>query len=199
MNFEFMDGAHVKFEVVIDKLVPYSIGFILIHFIGGFIFPDFFHTYENLIVFLEVFLITFVLGFDVFFKYRRAKDKSYFLRHHWLDIIAVFPFMILFRVFEEVYLITRLAPVEIGIADTQRVLHELRGADEAVRLVREAEVVGRTSRVGMFGKMFRPIARLPRVLKGMAFYEHPLTRKNKGHHSIHYIFYSKHARKALKT
>ena len=199
MSFEFMSEAHVKFEIIIDKLVPYSIAFILVHFAGAFMFPDFFHKYDDIIIFLEVFLVTFVLGFDVWFKYRRARNKRYFLRHHWLDIIAVFPFMILFRVFEEVYLITRLVPVEIGIADTQKVLHELRGADEAVRLVREAEVVGRTSRVGMFGKMFRPIVRIPRVLKGMAFFEHPLTRKNRGHHSIHYTFYSKHARTALRT
>ncbi len=194
-----MAKAHVKFEVIIDKLVPYSIAFVLIHFIGAFLVPDFFHKYEDFVIFLEVFLITFVLGFDVWFKYRRARNKEYFFKHHWLDILAVFPFMILFRIFEEAYLITRLAPVEIGISETQQVLHELRGVDEATRLVREAEVVGRTSRVGMFGKMFRPISRLPRVLKGMAFFEHPLTRKNRAHHNIHYTFYGKHAKHALKA
>ncbi len=194
-----MAEAHVKFEIIIDKLVPYAIGFILIHFIGAFLYPDFFHKYEDFILFLEVFLITFVLGFDVWFKYRRARNKEYFLKHHWLEILAVFPFMILFRIFEEAYLVTRMAPIEVGIADTQKVLHEIRGADEAVRLVREAEVVGRTSRVGMFEKMFRPILRIPRLLRGMAFFEHPLTRKNRKHHGAHYVFYSKHAKKALKS
>ena len=36
-----MAEPHVKFEIIIDKLVPYSIGFILVHFIGAFLFPDF--------------------------------------------------------------------------------------------------------------------------------------------------------------
>jgi hypothetical protein len=117
------------------------------------------------------------------------------LKHHWLEIIAVFPFMVVFRLFEEFYLITRLAPLEGVVTDTQTVLHELRGADAAADIVREAQVAGRAPRVGLFNKIFRPITRKSRFLKGSAFYEHPLNRENKKHHKIHYLFYSKHAKK----
>jgi len=194
-----MSESYRKLEILIDKLVPYSLGFVIIHFILLFIIPDVLHEYEDLILVLEVFLVTVVLGLDVTFKYRRARDKKNFFKQHWLEVIAVFPFMVVFRVFEEFYLITRFIPLEGTLVETQTVLHELRGADAAADIVRESQFAGRASRIGMFNKMFRPIARLPRLLRGASFYEHPLTKNNKKHHKIHYLFYSKHAKKALKV
>jgi len=189
-----MSEAYRKLEILVDKLVPYSLAFVILHFILLFIIPDILHDYENIILFLEVFLVTAVLGLDVTFKFRRAKDKKDFLKHHWLEVIAIFPFMVIFRLFEEFYLITRLAPLEGVVTDTQTILHELRGADAATDIVREAQFAGRAPRIGMFNKIFRPLTRTPRFLRGSAFYEHPLTEKNKKHHKIHYLFYSKHAK-----
>jgi len=191
-----MSESYKKLEILIDKLVPYSLAFIIIHFILLFIIPDILRDYENILLFLEVFLVTVVLGLDVVFKYRRTQDKKNFFKHHWLEIIAVFPFMVVFRVFEEFYLISRLAPLELAVTDSQTILHELRGADAAVDIVREAQLTGRASRIGLFNKMFRPITRIPRFLRGATFYEHPLTRKNKKHHKIHYFLYSKHVKKS---
>tara|TARA_Y100000034_G_C6891349_1_gene410117 strand:+ start:274 stop:852 length:579 start_codon:yes stop_codon:yes gene_type:complete len=191
--------VHPRLEIIIDKLVPYAIGFILFHLIGIFFFPEFVHNYEDIFLFLDVFLVTFVLGFDVWFKYKRAKNKRYFLRHHWLDIIAVLPFMLVFRIFEEAYLIARFAPLETSIADTQRLMHEVRGVDEVVNIAREAELSGRASRTGMFGKLFRPFIRGQRILRGAVFFEHPLTKSNRKHHGVHYLFYSRHSKNGLKS
>ena len=77
-----MSESYKKLEILIDKLVPYSLAFIIIHFILLFIIPDILHDYENILLFFEVFLVTVVLGLDVAFKYRRAQDKKNFLKHH---------------------------------------------------------------------------------------------------------------------
>ena len=83
---------HIRFEIFIDKMVPYALMFVILHMILNLFFLDIIHDYEDLLIFLEFFLITFVLGFDVVFKYRRSTSKKYFLKHHWLEIFAVFPF-----------------------------------------------------------------------------------------------------------
>ena len=185
---------HIRFEIFIDKMVPYALMFVILHMILNLFFLDIIHDYEDLLIFLEFFLITFVLGFDVVFKYRRSTSKKYFLKHHWLEIFAVFPFMLIFRLFEEAYLITRLAPVEAPVSSTQTVLHEVKGLSSGTRIVRDAELAGRASRVGMFSK----VARIPAFIRGAIFFEHPLTKRNKKHHKLHFFFYSKHAKKALR-
>ena len=185
---------HIRFEIFIDKMVPYALIFVLTHLVLNLFYIETLHIYEELIIFLEFFLITFVLGFDLLFKYRRSVSKKYFFRHHWLEIIAVFPFMLIFRLFEEAYLISRLAPVEVSVSSTQTVLHEIKGISEGSKIVKEAELAGRASRVGMFGK----IARIPSFIRGAIFFEHPLTKSNKKNHGIHYMFYSKHAKRALR-
>ena len=184
---------HIRFEIFIDKVVPYALMFIIVHLIMNLFFKETIHRYEDLIIFFEFFLITFVLGFDLIFKYRRSVNKKYFFKHHWLEIIAVFPFMLIFRLFEEAYLISRLVPVETSVASTQTVLHEIKGISKGTRIITEAELAGRVSRVGVFGN----IARIPAFMRGAIFFEHPLTNKNKKYHKIHYAFYSKHARKFL--
>ncbi len=184
---------HIRFEIFIDKMVPYALMFVLVHMIVNLFFNEVIYQHEELLIFLEFFLITFVLGFDVLFKYRRSVNKKYFLKHHWLEIFAVFPFMMIFRLFEEAYLITRITPIE-SVASTQVVLHEMRGVSSGARVVRDAELAGRVSRVGMFSKL----TRIPAFIRGAIFFEHPLTKLNKKHHGIHYAFYSKHARKALR-
>ena len=190
---------HIRFEIIIDKLVPYSLAFIIIHLILSFFFVDFLYNVEELVIFLEVFLITFVLGFDLIFKYRRSTNKGYFFKHHWLEILAVFPFMLIFRLFEEVYLVTRLASTEASLVGTQSVLHDVRGVDQGLKIARDAELSGRASRASMFSKPFSFIRRVPRLIRGAIFFEHPLTNKNKKYHKIHYAFYSKHAKKLLNN
>ncbi len=185
---------HIRFEIFIDKMVPYALMFVIAHMILNLFFVEVIHDYEDLLIFLEFFLITFVLGFDVIFKYRRSRSKKYFVKHHWLEIFAVFPFMLIFRIFEEAYLITRLAPVEVPVASTQTALHEVKGVSSSARIIRDAELAGRASRVGMFGK----VARIPAFIRGAIFFEHPLTKQNKKYHKLHFLFYSKHAKRALR-
>jgi len=185
---------HIRFEIFIDKMVPYALMFIIIHLLLNLFYVETIHRYEEFIIFLEFFLITFVLGFDLIFKYRRSVSKKYFFRHHWLEIAAVFPFMLIFRLVEEAYLISRLVPVEVSVSSTQMVLHDIKGISSGARIIQDAELAGRASRVGTFGK----IARIPAFIRGAIFFEHPLTRQNKKHHGIHYAFYSKHARKFLR-
>ncbi len=187
---------HIKLEVVIDKLVPYSLAFIIIHFIATLFYNKELYYYEDLIIFFEFFLITFVLGFDLIFKYRRATDKKAYFKSYWLEILAIFPFMLIFRLFEEAYLITKVLPAEESIKVTQTAAHELKGVTAGARLiVQEAELSGRSSRILA---IYNNITRFPRILRAAIFFEHPLTKKNKKHHKFHFLFYSKHGKKLIK-
>ena len=187
---------HIKFEIIIDKLVPYAIGFILLHFVGTLFFDKQLHAYEDFIIFLEFFLVTFVLGFDLIFKYRRTKDKKAYFRHYWLEILAIFPFMLIFRLFEEAYLITKILPAEESISVSQTAAHEIKGVNKGAQvIVREAQLSGRASRSLLFAER---LSKFPRILRAAIFFEHPLTKNNKRHHKFHFLFYSKHAKKSIK-
>jgi len=110
-------------EIFVDKLVPYVLLFVLVVFVGGFVFPEFFHPYEQTIFYLDIILVTGILGLDLSFKYSHAKKHEGFLRKHWIEVLAIFPFFLFFRVFEEVMLLSRLAPVKATIKETQIITH----------------------------------------------------------------------------
>ncbi len=168
-----------QFEVIIDKLVPYVLFFVLIAFLGEFFFPVFFHPYEKMIFYMDVILVTSVLGIDLLFKYHHTKKHEGFFKKHWIDVLAVLPFFLVFRVFEEFILIARFIPLETTVKETQAITHELRGFREARIIVREAEATGTLSRVGLLRRWLGALLRSPRIYAGMAFYRRPVKKEIK--------------------
>ena len=136
-------------ENFVDKAIPY----LLIVLLGIIIVEIFFHDiaveYHTLITVLDYLIIAFFLV-DLGFKFHRVKKIPKFFKKYWLEIIAVFPFFLVFRFFES------FAGVYFAVQDLvlpQKILHE------GVEVER---IVARESRIA---RIFRPVARSPRLLK----------------------------------
>lgn len=174
----FHEGAS-WLELLVDRLVPYVLLFVLIIFIGELIFPEFFEPYHKTIFYFDIFLVTGVMGLDLVYKYIHAKSHKNFLKKHWLDIIAVFPFFMIFRIFDEFLFLSHLANIEFTVKESQALTHELRGFQEAQTLVREAEIGGELSRVARFKRWVGAFFRSPRIYAGASFYEKPVKKEVK--------------------
>ena len=89
----------------------------------------------------SVILSFFIL--DLIFKWFSVRHWKQFLKHYWIDIIAVFPFYLLFRAW---FTISSLLKMGEDLGEGQRLLHEfllLRETEllREARLVREAELI----------------------------------------------------------
>ncbi len=103
----------------------------------------FFHVEnETFILTLEIIdmLVIAIFVIDLIFIARKVKSVKFFFKHYWLDLIAIFPFVLLAR------FIRLFATTEFGIS--QAILHE---SVEATKIASESErfaKLGRTIRIG---------------------------------------------------
>lgn len=151
-----------RIEHSIDKAIPFCLILILLILIAEIFFHQYTEPYQTLIEILDYIIIT-VFAADLFFKYQRLKNKNEFIKKYWIEIIAIFPFMLFFRTIES------LIAVEMAsreIKEAQTILHE---TVEFKRAARGTEGL-RTAR---FIKILRPILRIPRLFKAVPFFEKP--------------------------
>jgi len=159
--------ARIKIEYYIDKIIPYVLILLFILLVIDFGFHDF--AKRNIIImeFLHGFVV-FIFVLDLFFKYLRIRKLKNFLKECWLDIIAVFPFYLFFRIFEEFYF---FAAEELP--RWQAVLHAERETQEFVAELEKTGKIRRFERFLRLRRFIRPLLRTPRLLKAMVFYEKP--------------------------
>ena len=175
-----------KFEIVVDKLIPWMILLLLIVIILEFFYHDFVHDHhlETWLQYAD-WLVVVVFIFDLYFKYNRVSKIKDFFKHYWLDILAVFPFILFFRFAEPIF--KAIASTGKSLKKGQTLLHEgLEVQKGASRAIKEAEIAAKVSRSGRFSRFIRPIARIPRFVKffgrfkkGSQFYEDPKTYHKK--------------------
>jgi len=106
-------------EIIVDRIIPYLV-ILLIFLIAIEIF---FYSYaEPYIIYIEIAdqFIIFVFVLDLIFKFNRVRKIKIFLKKYWLDILAVFPFFLLFRAVEELALLFRF---EKELAEGQKIVH----------------------------------------------------------------------------
>jgi len=166
-----------KVEEGVDKAIPYCLILLGVVIVVEIFFHDFASQYHTPIIWADRFVI-FIFILDLGFKWNRIRKFPRFFKECWLDIIAVFPFATLFRVVENVVVFS--VGVRETIAAGQPILHEgVEIQKEVARIMKEAESVGKISRMraflrsGRFLRLFRIFARSPRFLKAFAFYEKP--------------------------
>ena len=88
---------------------------------------------------------------------------------------------LVFRVFEESFILLRASEQISGV---QPVLHIAAGVEgEAAKIFREAEGISKLNRVRRFSLLARPLSRIPRLAKAIAYYEEP-QHKNDEFHKI---------------
>jgi len=166
-----------KIEKIVDKLIPPMLLVLMVLIVLEIFFADFAHHYEFWIILIDYIVIA-VFVLDVIFKYIRIHPFKKFLRKSWLDILAIFPFAIMFRFFEGFFEI--FAASEL-IKKSQSIFHEAVELEkEAGKIVKEVERAGKVARTSRFARFIRPIARAPRFVKAFAFHEKPT-----GKHHVH--------------
>ena len=169
-------------EVFVDKSIPYLVLLLLFVIVGDFVFHDFMNQYRLYVIIIDyVILIFFVI--DLAFKFYRIRNVKLFLKKYWLEVIAVFPFVLVFRLFEEVFILLRFtAPLEEGqkivhtvaeigkIGEEQKIIRELSQLEQGTRVFRSIEEGTKLSRTAMFLRF----ARLTRLARAIPVYEKPI-------------------------
>ncbi|MDI6738034.1 MAG: ion transporter [Nanoarchaeota archaeon] len=186
-----------KLESFVDRAIPYALIVLTAIIIIEIFFKEFAEKYHLWIVILDYTIIAFFMV-DLIFKYQRIRKFKKFIKECWLDIIAVFPFVLFFRVFETVSLFVRL-PAEFK--EGQSILHTIvEGKKEFTeffgkgsKLIEDAKLAGEFSRTEKILKAVRPLARAPRLIKALPFYEKPT-----GKHHLHEMEELEEAEKGIK-
>jgi len=178
----------LKFERLTRKIIPYFI--VLLLFI--IIIENPFWSIIDLEPYsLEISIMDSVIVFffvaDLIFKWMKTRKIRKFLRLYWIDILAVFPFYLIFRAYS---LFLGVA----GITETaQEIVHETVLVRES-KALEEAKVGEEALKEAKpFSRILRASQRILRAMKGR-FY---LTYKTLIHSERE--FRKKHGKKHLKT
>ncbi|HLC52327.1 MAG TPA: hypothetical protein VJI98_03745 [Candidatus Nanoarchaeia archaeon] len=150
-------------EIIIDKSIPFLLVLLLLIIVGEFWFHDFVYKYRTIADILDSFIII-VFVIDLVFRYNRIRNFPKFLRASWLEILAVFPFFLIFRVIE-----TAAGVFEAGevLTRTQKVVHVgLEIEPEVAKAIKEGELIAKEAgRAERLGRFVRPLTRGVRFLK----------------------------------
>lgn len=190
-----MENWGEKLEQFIDRAIPFVLILLLFIIICEFFFVHFYERWSYYFLATDIIILgLFIL--DLTFKYQRAKSVPYFLRHYWLDIIAVFPFFLVFRVFETVGFIRGTveagqeaqklfhAGLEVekqikGVSGIEREIKVVSELDKEARIIKEVEMAAKEgARSEKLLRFLRPILKTPRLSKGVKFFEHPERKNN---------------------
>jgi hypothetical protein len=159
------------FEKIVDFSILPSIVVLFFVIIIELFFHEIAHHYHSELLIIDYCIIG-LFTVDLFFKYMRVRDIKKFLRTNWLDILAIFPFFLIFRVVEPILFLFSEFQKEAKTA--QLIFHEsLEISKSTTKIVKEAESVGKISRSRTIIAIFRSLGRSPRFLKAVAFFEHP--------------------------
>ena len=166
-----------KLEHFTDRIIPYLLVLLAVVLVIEFFFREVSQKYSSLITSADAVIVLF-FTLDLIFKFNRVRKLKIFLKKYWLDIIAVFPFFLLFRVVEEIFILFRLSP-ELG--EGQKFFHIILGTEElakgegAIRELAELQKETKLTRTQLLARYFR----LPRLIKIFPFYEKPIKKEIK--------------------
>ena len=153
-----------KIELWADRLIVPALFGVLFIVVAELFFPEFAHDIHSEIVLLDTVVIS-IFVVDVLFKLHRASTWKGFLKSHWLEVLAILPFFLVFRIVEGVFIAAELVDV------SQHTAHLAEGARSGriAEFFRTPELT-RSSR---FARLIRFISRTPRFAKAAEFFESP--------------------------
>ncbi|HLD10471.1 MAG TPA: hypothetical protein VJB89_00155 [Candidatus Nanoarchaeia archaeon] len=144
-----MNTYMIKLERIINLIIPPLLIILLLVIIGEIVFKEWMHNHS---IYIDIFdgMIIIIFAIDLAFKYNRIKKFKKFLKKYWLEILAIFPFFLIFRIYDQLaYLLGSLKEL---IIPSQKILHEGLAVEN---------IVARESRVA---ELLRPVTRTPRFL-----------------------------------
>lgn len=128
-----MNDFWKRINLAINKIMPYTLILLLILIILELSIK---HPSDYLLLtfeFLDIIIVE-VFVIDLIFLYIKSKDIRFFFRNYWLDILAVFPFGLVFRFAEQFFLIGAEAErLLVG----QKVLHEFSRSEKLLKFISE--------------------------------------------------------------
>lgn len=156
----FMQPFWEKVEHYNNKLIPYALVVLLI-----VILVELFGDITNLITHLAFqiidYLVILIFVIDLIFLAIKAKTVSFFFKHYWLDLLAVFPFGLLFEFVSRFY---RGVLVTEELLIGQKIVHETVEAEKELKgvgylakeekLVRGARIISRALRAVTKSRLF---------------------------------------------
>ncbi len=160
-----------KLEYLVDKILPYLIILLLFVIIIDLFFHDIAEIYRFQIGLIDSIIVAaFII--DLTFKYNRVRNIPYFIRKYWLEILAIFPFYLMFRALEVTIGFLELSGF---IKQGQNILHTGIEVEKEIALIgREAEEVEKIgARTRSIYRTIRTVSRTPRLFAAASFYEEP--------------------------
>lgn len=153
-------GLREQIEIVVDSMIPF-VAILLAIIIIASIFTDIDKEFYPWITILDSMIIAFFI-IDLVFKFLRVKNLIRFVKLYWLDIIAVFPFYLIFRIY-----LVATEFIKAG-EEAQKILHEAIVFQE-MKIVREARFIREASlslrEARPFARIFLFLQRTIRVLR----------------------------------
>lgn len=147
---------------IVDKIMPYTL-ILLIIIIVVDLFLNVTNTKVLFIIEILDYTVITIFVIDLFFLFIKSRDIIFFFKNYWLDIIAVFPFGLLFRTADNVL---RIGSEAEKIFVGQKVLHEVAYAEKFVKFASKFEEASKIVRfLEEFAKFFRFIPKSINYIK----------------------------------
>ena len=159
-----------KVEHFNSKLIVPALILLLFVIIFELFIPVDNHILEQTVTIADWIIVT-IFVIDLIFLAIKAKSTKFFFENYWLDIIAVFPFGIIFAFVGSIY---RAVVLSERIVITQAIFHETLEATKGVKVVTEGS--------SKAGKITRIVARSLRFITKSKLFEkfsHPKKRERK--------------------
>jgi len=147
-----------KIEIFVDKSIPFLLILLTIMIVLELLNLD--EGFENIFHYFDVLIVIFFV-IDLCFKWNRTRNAIKFIKLYWIDIIAVFPFYAVFRLYA-------FAADFFAAGETvQKFLHE-------TVLLRETKLLRleETAKFAKEGRFIRLFARILRVLRARWYVLH---------------------------
>ncbi len=157
-----------KAERLNSKLIIPSIVVLMI----VIVYDLFFHTtYPAISLMIRILDSTVLVVFitDLFFLALKAKSTTFFLKNYWLDILAVFPFSLIFRVvsqFSEAISLTE------RVALSQTIVHEGLEVEREAAAISKGGKATRFLRVITKSHLFTDFAKKNKIAHERTFTKH---------------------------
>ncbi len=158
-----------EFEWFVDKAIPYLLVILAVLLVLEFIIE--LEHYEPWVTAADYVIVGFFVT-DLYFKWNHVQNVKMFVRLYWIDIIAVFPFYLLFRLYGLVTGIL-IGAEELGIG--QKFAHEAVLVREA-ELLKEAKLA-REIRLLREARLFRALRFFQRLLRAIKARMHIVRRE----------------------
>ncbi len=170
-------------ESITHELIPYLlIGLAFVIIVENPLWTLYnLHQFETTLVIFDGIVVFFFVT-DLIFKWFKVKNATKFIKLYWIDLIAVFPFYLAFRLVSEVSQLFKLgsevsetaqkiAHESILIKETE-LLKEARNLEE-VRLLRESKIFREARPLIRFLRFFESKIK---IVKGRLVLTHEATK-----------------------